>query len=65
MDVETVELSEEVWRQKLTPEQFKVLRKHGTERAGTRRARPPNRGPGNCRAVVAATDLQLRGPGRR
>ncbi len=35
MDVETVELSEEVWRQKLTPEQFKVLRKHGTERAGT------------------------------
>jgi peptide-methionine (R)-S-oxide reductase len=28
-------LSEEEWRQKLTPEQFQVLRKHGTERAGT------------------------------
>ena len=23
------------WRKKLTPEQFQVLRKHGTERAGT------------------------------
>ena len=28
-------LTEEQWRQRLTPEQFKVLRKHGTERAGT------------------------------
>ena len=27
--------SEEEWRQKLTPQQFQVLRKHGTERAGT------------------------------
>jgi peptide-methionine (R)-S-oxide reductase len=36
-DAETfpVALSEEEWRQKLTPEQFQVLRKHGTERAGT------------------------------
>jgi peptide-methionine (R)-S-oxide reductase len=30
-----VELSEEEWRRKLTPAQFAVLRKHGTERAGT------------------------------
>lgn len=30
-----VEHSEEEWRQKLTPQQFAVLRKHGTERAGT------------------------------
>ena len=30
-----VQLSEEDWRQKLTPQQFSVLRKHGTERAGT------------------------------
>ena len=30
-----VELSEDEWRKKLTPEQFQVLRKHGTERAGT------------------------------
>jgi len=30
-----VTLSEAEWRQKLTPEQFSVLRKHATERAGT------------------------------
>jgi peptide-methionine (R)-S-oxide reductase len=28
-------LSDEQWRAKLTPEQFRVLRGHGTERAGT------------------------------
>ena len=27
--------SEEEWREVLTPEQFRVLREHGTERAGT------------------------------
>lgn len=27
--------TEEEWRESLTPEQFRVLRKHGTERAGT------------------------------
>lgn len=30
-----ITLSEEQWRARLTPEQFRVLRKHGTERAGT------------------------------
>ena len=30
-----VALSEEEWRRRLTPEQYQVLRKHGTERAGT------------------------------
>ena len=30
-----VQKSEQEWQQELTPEQFKVLRKHGTERAGT------------------------------
>jgi peptide-methionine (R)-S-oxide reductase len=30
-----VQHSEEEWRQKLNPAQFAVLRKHGTERAGT------------------------------
>jgi peptide-methionine (R)-S-oxide reductase len=28
-------MSDADWREKLTPEQFQVLRKHGTERAGT------------------------------
>jgi peptide-methionine (R)-S-oxide reductase len=30
-----VEKSEEEWRRTLSPEQYHVLRKHGTERAGT------------------------------
>ena len=30
-----VEHTDEEWRQRLTPEQYKVLRGHGTERAGT------------------------------
>jgi peptide-methionine (R)-S-oxide reductase len=30
-----VALSDEEWRQRLTPEQYRVLRQHGTERAGT------------------------------
>ncbi|MBW4652077.1 MAG: peptide-methionine (R)-S-oxide reductase MsrB [Kaiparowitsia implicata GSE-PSE-MK54-09C] len=31
----TVNKTEQEWREMLTPEQFQVLRKHGTERAGT------------------------------
>jgi peptide-methionine (R)-S-oxide reductase len=30
-----VKLSDEEWRQRLKPEQYQVLREHGTERAGT------------------------------
>jgi len=30
-----VELADEEWRRKLSPEQYYVLRQHGTERAGT------------------------------
>ena len=30
-----VAMSDEEWRRKLTPEQYRVLRQHGTERAGT------------------------------
>lgn len=30
-----VEKSEEEWKKELTPEQFRITRKHGTERAGT------------------------------
>ncbi len=32
---EKLKLSDEEWRARLTPEQYQVLRKHGTERAGT------------------------------
>jgi peptide-methionine (R)-S-oxide reductase len=30
-----IEKSDEEWKRELTPEQYRVLRKHGTERAGT------------------------------
>jgi peptide-methionine (R)-S-oxide reductase len=32
---ETVQKTDEEWRQALTPEQFEVLRRHGTERRGS------------------------------
>ncbi len=35
MDSDTTGRSEAEWEQALTPEQFRVLRKHGTERAGS------------------------------
>jgi peptide-methionine (R)-S-oxide reductase len=34
-DPNKLDLSDDEWRQRLTPEQFRVLRGHGTERAGT------------------------------
>ena len=35
MDVDISAKTDQDWKQELTPEQFRVLRKHGTERAGT------------------------------
>ncbi len=35
MAVKKIEKSDEEWRRQLTPEQYKVCRKHGTERAFT------------------------------
>ncbi|MGH6684065.1 MAG: peptide-methionine (R)-S-oxide reductase MsrB [Pseudolabrys sp.] len=34
-DVDYRKLSDAEWRQRLTPEQYNILRKHGTERPGT------------------------------
>jgi peptide-methionine (R)-S-oxide reductase len=44
------------WRQSLTPEQYEVLRKHGTERAGTS---PLNREKRNGRFLCAGCDTAL------
>ncbi len=33
--VDKLTLTDDEWRKRLTPEQYDVLRKHGTERAGT------------------------------
>jgi peptide-methionine (R)-S-oxide reductase len=35
MPSDVTERTDEDWKKTLTPEQFRVLRKHGTERAGT------------------------------
>lgn len=51
-----LEKSEAEWRQALTPEQFYVLRKHGTERAGTS---PLNREKRQGTFVCAGCGLPL------
>jgi peptide-methionine (R)-S-oxide reductase len=35
MAIEKLKLSDEEWRKRLTPEEYAVLRNHGTERAGS------------------------------
>jgi len=34
-DIDWAKLSDAEWRKRLTPQQYDILRKHGTERAGT------------------------------
>jgi peptide-methionine (R)-S-oxide reductase len=58
-----VALSDDEWRQKLTPAQFNVLRKHGTERAGTSPLNQEKR-PGTflcagCGKELFATDTKF------
>jgi peptide-methionine (R)-S-oxide reductase len=55
---ETFEITktEAEWRKVLTPEQFHVLRKHGTERAGTS---PLDKEHGSGTFVCAGCDLAL------
>ena len=44
-----VAMSDEEWRRRLSPEQYRVLRQHGTERAGTS---PLEIGRASCRERV-------------
>ncbi len=54
--MEKIEKSEEEWRKELTPEQFRVLRQHGTEPAFTG-AYNEAKGPGKF--VCAGCGLEL------
>ena len=49
-------LSDAQWKQRLSPEQYQVLRKHGTERAGTSALNAEKR---RGRFVCAGCDLPL------
>lgn len=54
--VEKVLKSEQEWKQQLTPEQFHVTRKHGTERAFTGKYHD-NKQPGIYKCVCCGTEL--------
>lgn len=59
MDSDTApmtEVTEEDWRARLTPEQFRVLRRHGTERAGTSPLNAEKR-PGRFQCAGCGADL--------
>jgi peptide-methionine (R)-S-oxide reductase len=51
-----IDKTEAEWRKTLTPEQFRVLRQHGTERAGTS---PLDKQYGEGKYVCAGCDLPL------
>lgn len=54
--VEKVQKSEQEWKEQLTPEQFKVTRKHGTEPAFTGQYHD-NKQPGVYKCVCCGTEL--------
>jgi peptide-methionine (R)-S-oxide reductase len=58
-----VEKPEEEWRRELTPEAFKVLRKHGTERAGSspldRESRPGTFRCAGCGEPLFSSDTKF------
>ncbi|MBV9537367.1 MAG: peptide-methionine (R)-S-oxide reductase MsrB [Acidisphaera sp.] len=56
MPNETTELTDAEWRERLTPEQYQVLRKHGTERAGASPLNAEKR-PGMFRCAGCGREL--------
>lgn len=54
--VQKIQKTDEEWKQQLTPEQYQVTRKHGTERAFTG-AYHDNKAPGTYTCVCCGTEL--------
>jgi peptide-methionine (R)-S-oxide reductase len=54
--VEKVKKTNEEWRQELTPEQYRVARAHGTERAFTGEYHD-NKKPGTYKCICCGTEL--------
>jgi peptide-methionine (R)-S-oxide reductase len=54
--VQKIQKTDAEWKQQLTPEQYQVTRKHGTERAFTG-AYHDNKAPGTYTCVCCGTDL--------
>ncbi len=54
--VQKIQKTNEEWKQQLTPEQYQVTRKHGTERAFTG-AYHDNKAPGTYTCICCGTEL--------
>ncbi len=58
----TVALTDAEWRERLSPEQYRVLRQHGTERAGTSRLNAEKRSGvflcAGCGEALFASDMK-------
>lgn len=56
MSTDPSALTNEAWRERLSPEQYRILRDHGTERAGTSALNAEKR-DGRFRCAGCGTDL--------
>ena len=54
--VQKIQKTDDEWKQQLTPEQYQVTRKHGTERAFTG-AYHDNKAPGTYSCICCGTEL--------